>query len=81
MIIRRLKPEQQKRAIWILFVTAQISFILASVLERPMFAWLTAWIPAETQGFISGFLTGYAMIGMLVFLASTGKLIRSSGKG
>jgi hypothetical protein len=81
MIIRRLKPEQQKQATWILFISAQIAFIVAMILDRLTFTWFTSLLPANTLDFISGILTGYAMIGMLVFLASTGKLMRSSKKG
>jgi hypothetical protein len=81
MMIPRFKPEQQKQAIWFLFISAQVSFLLSAVLGRPSFSWLNAWLSPGSIDFISGFLLGYEIVAMMGFLACTGKLFKLHHKG
>ncbi len=80
MILRKLEPEEQKRAFWLLYLCAQITFLLSMLLKRLPQTWLHTWFSAGTIDFISGFLTGLTIVAWMVFLACSGKILKNTNR-
>lgn len=80
MILCKLKPEEQQRAIWLFYRCAQITFLLSILLERLPLTWLHTRLPADTIDFISGFLTGLTIVAWIVFLGCSGKIMKNPNR-
>ena len=81
MIPYRFKLGHEKLAIWFLFGSAELSFLLSQVLGSPSFALRNNLLSMNSTNFISGFLTGAAIAAWIGFLASSGRLIKPFLKG
>lgn len=81
MIILKCKPENQTRAIYALFLSAQISFLLSVLLRYLPDLGLAGLLPANATDFASGFFTGYCIVAWLAFLAFSGKLLKPFFEG
>ncbi|HPH95688.1 MAG TPA: hypothetical protein PKW33_04155 [Anaerolineaceae bacterium] len=76
MIILKCKPKNRTRAIYALFLSAQISFLLSVLLRYLPDLGLAGLLPTNAADFASGFFTGYCIVAWLAFLAFSGKFFK-----
>jgi hypothetical protein len=69
MILRKLRKEQQKTAVWFIFASAQLAMAVGGSLSH-------FW--GDQVPFLVGMLEGYSMVGNLFFLTQVRSLLIKS---